>query len=157
MKAQPRNGRYFAVGPGVVASATRGWQLSSGWARTPFEFENPDARYHEKRPLVRLWPCEHLVVYSLPSEVDRELGRRAIMRAIALCAPYNKASRTAGHVKKTILIYLIELAHLSVVERRVHYKPTKYRGGAKFSTAAKPKILKTEEIEIQRVAIEDAA
>ena len=157
MKVQARKGRYFAVGPSLVARATRDWKLSAWWARTPFQFENPDARYHEKQPLVRLWPCEHLVVFSLPNDVDRDLGRRVVMHAIALCASYNKPSRTTGHVTTTILVYLTELAHLSVVERRVHYKPMKYRGAAKFSTAGKPKILKTEEVEIQRVAISDAA
>ena len=118
MKVQARKGRYFPVGPGLVASATRGWQLSAWWAKMPFRFANPDARYHERKPLVRLWPLEQLVIFSLADGVDRQLGRSAVMRAIGLCAQYNKLSRTTGHVDKTILVYLADLASLSVVDRK---------------------------------------
>src|SRR5512134_2789153 len=60
MKVQPRKGRYFPVGPSLVAAATHGWELKAWWARTPFRFDNPDASYHDRRPLIRLWPCELL-------------------------------------------------------------------------------------------------
>ena len=157
MKIQARKGRYFAVGPGSVARATRGWELSAWWTRTPFRFENPDVSYRGRTPLVRLWPRQLLVVFSLSEDVDRLLGRSAVMRAVGLCASHNAPVRATGNVTTTILVYLEALAILSVVEHREHYKPMKYRSTAKFSTAAKPKILKTVETEIHRVAVADLA
>jgi hypothetical protein len=56
-----------------------------------------------------------------------------------------------------MVVDLADLATLSVVERRVHYKPMKHRATTKFSTAAKAKILKTLEVEIERVAVGDSA
>jgi hypothetical protein len=104
---------------------------------------------------VRLWPLQQLVVFSLPDDVDRDLARSAVVRAIDLCAPYNEPVAATGHVTATIVVYLASLGTLSVVERRVHYQPMKYRASAKFSTAGKAKVLSTVEIELERAAVKE--
>jgi len=99
-----------------------------------------------------------LAVFSLPDGIDRPLAETAVIQAITLCAPLNEKPRfVTGHVVRSFVVFLTSLATLTVIERRTHFQQTKYRSGAKFSTAAKPRILRTEEMEVHRVSVQRVA
>jgi hypothetical protein len=154
VRAQAKRGRYFPLAVGRVAKLVGDWHLGDWPARRPLHFENPDASFHQRLPLVRLRPCQSLTIFSLPEGHDEALGANATLKAIAACRRFNRPdSKGLGHKHRSFVVYLEALATLRVAERVVYYRPRKYRGADKFSTAGKPQILRIEERDIELVPL----
>ena len=153
VRLQPRKGRYFPITGAQALAIIDTWDFGDRSEKSPLSFANPDAGFHKRKPLVQLYPRNDVRVFSLPDEVDRTLGKSAIVRALHLCALLNmKATRKPGAVCRSFIVYLEEPAMLSVVERRTQYRPSQYRATGKLS-GVKPRIGKTEEVELETVAI----
>jgi hypothetical protein len=155
--SKPRKGRYFPLSPAKVKHLTEEW-LSYVWdgqrRAGTISFLNPSGECDQGIPLVHLDSPSSLEIFSLPGDLDPGIGLFAQEQALAICGPLARTWKPAvGNIWQSYLVYLAELGTLVVTERRVRFKPKKYRTGQKFSRNFKPALGSAEETEVRRVSI----
>jgi hypothetical protein len=158
MKVQARKGYFFPISPATARTATTNWLYytdSEGKKRPGIlQYANPYGRVVGRAPLIELTSPSSILVFSIPERIDPRLGECAALRAIELSATLSANWKPVkGNVARSFIIYLEEGNALSIVERRIHYQRPKYRGSQKFSHAFKPRVVKTEDAELERVKL----
>ena len=154
MRAQPTRGRYFPLNISVFASMTRGWSLAS---RHPRLLRNPPREEFDNRvhPIARLRPGRDVTLFSLPTNVEIALGRRAATKALNAVAAWNDAapSMTRDH-RRSIVVYLEESTRLRVMDDRVTLSRRKFGSGEGLATSSKPRISSRKQSELAVLPID---
>ena len=151
MRGMATQGRYFPLTAASLASATKGWRLTD---KMRLALRNPDRAFADARALARLRPGRDLVVFSLPVDVDRELGSRAASRALdALARWKDEAARSVEGHSRAIVVYMPTNTRLRVVERRIKYSRRKFGAGEGLATSRKPRVTSKVETELSVLPI----
>jgi hypothetical protein len=110
---------------------------------------NPERRFAEVRVIAKLRPGRDLVVFSLPVDIDKELGSRAALRALNALSRWKDASETATEGRsRSILISMQSQTALRIVEHRIKYSRGKFGAGEGLATSRKPRITSDVETEL---------
>lgn len=154
MRAQPSAGRYFPITPPRLIALTRDWQLTG--APEARRFRNPDGVQEQGLVVARLRPQRDLTVYSLPDDVERNCGERAIIKAIEMLAPWNATpAESVDGRSRSILVYLYNCELLRLIDERVKFRRRKFGAGEGLSSSRKPLVTSRTRTELATVALFD--
>jgi hypothetical protein len=145
MRGIATKGRYFPITASSLASATKKWRLTE---KVRVTLRNPERRFAEARAIAKLRPGRDLVVFSLPLDIDKELGSRAVLQALNALSRWKDVSETASEGRsRSIVIYMQSQTDLRIVEHRIKYSRGKFGAGEGLATSRKPRI--TSEVETE--------
>jgi hypothetical protein len=101
---------------------------------------NPERAFAEARAIAKLRPGKDLVVFSLPVEVDQELGARAAAQAVRGLARWkDEPGRSVEGRSRAIVAYMASRTQLRIVEHRIKYSRRKFGAGEGLATSRKPR------------------
>jgi hypothetical protein len=155
--SQPSKGRFFALSAGQLLSAvkTRSFKHSEYKKRIDIELRNPTSESDLGQQLAAFYPSEELILYSFPEDFGAERAK-ALTETVLDEFQRLDATSTASHSRKestSFRVYLGMNNQLKVTRRVRLATLTKYRGGAKFSNAFKPKKVETSEEIIHSITV----
>lgn len=151
MRETATYGRYFPVSAASLASATKDWRLTE---KMRLALRNPGRAFAEARPIAKLRPGKDLVVFSLPVEVDQELGARAAAQAVRELARWkDELGESAEGRSRAIVAYMASRTQLRIVEHRIKYSRRKFGAGEGLATSRKPRVTSKAEIELAMLPI----
>jgi len=151
MRAIATRGRYFPITAGSLASTTKTWRLA---AKTRFVLRNPERALAKSMVIARLRPGNDLTIFSLPIEVEPDLGKRAASHALNALSRWKDAAETRveGH-SRAICVYLQGSTALRVVEHRIKYSRRKFGAGEGLASSRKPRVTGVTDAELDVVPI----
>jgi hypothetical protein len=154
--SRPSRGRFFACAPSQVVAAIKqhGFRHSEYFRRIDIELRNPSSQSPYGEQIAAFYPSNSIVLYSFPDAFEVARARRLIAVAFEEFQKVDVQSgasvtRRGSH---SFRIYLGANNQLLVTRRVRTLTLTKYRGGAKFSNAFKPKKIDTSEELIRELA-----
>lgn len=143
------SGRDSPIGVPEIVSATKDWSLM-GTRR--LVFRNPDRGLAAAQTIVLLRPGRDVTLFSLPLEVSRREGARAVREALrALGRWKNDASGTREGLSLTIAVNMVAPQRLQLVEHRVRYRRKKFGAGEGLTSSRKPRVTSERVIELGAV------
>jgi len=155
--ARPAKGRHFPLSvPGLLTQLRdRGYAHSDYYARLSIFLRNPTSSSDFGIEVAAFYPQEVFILYSLSDDIAESRGR--IIADAALRELRIIDSQTSYHWNRREVVsyraYLGELNSLVLTRRTRLATLAKYRGGAKFSNAFKPKGVSTKEEVLQTITI----
>ena len=155
--SQPSRGRFFPFSAGQLLSAvkTRSFKHSEYKKRIDIELRNPQSQHELGPQIAAFYPSEELIFYSFPEEFGAERAKMLTETALDEFQRID-ATSTASFSRKESTSFRVYLGtnNQLMVTRKVRLATlTKYRGGAKFSNAFKPKKVETSEEVIHKIPV----
>ena len=155
--AQPSRGRFFPI---AMAETIR-MLHDLKFAPPPYKkrldilFRNSDKISAHGRIVAALHPPYEMVIYSVPEDMNRQYAKIILdvaMRELALfgtnATPYDRRRMSLSY-----RVYHSSESCLILSKRVRKGTQTKYRGDGKFSSAFKPKGIKTDELIIKSISL----
>jgi hypothetical protein len=153
--AKPAKGRIFGLSMPELLGLIRQYtfQHSEFNKRIDIAMMNPEHESEHGILLASFCPGDFLALFSLPDSISGVRAKLLSTAAIIELAALDKKAKPQWNRQKKLSfrIYLGNLNRLVITERHRSLKLGKYRGGAKFSNAFKPKAVHVEERVIREV------
>lgn len=156
--SRPSRERFFPVAVPTILRSIRelGFAHSEFKKRIDLFLENPNPRESMGTPVAAFYPREILISYSFPSDFEVLRAELLLLAAVrefrtidaSVSPSWNRAEVTSYRA------YLIENNRLRITQRKRVATPAKYRSGAKFSNAFKPKKVVTDEHPFRDISID---
>ena len=147
--ARPARGRFFPVTVAETVKFLHDLEFAapSYLKRLNISFQNPDAESTHGNDVAALYPADEVIIYSVPEDFDRQRAKVILEAAFRDFAEIGKDVKPTDRRQKSISFraYFAQPVKLIVTKRTRRATQAKYRGGAKFSNAFKPKGIKTDE------------
>jgi len=123
--------------------------------RLDISFRNPDLTSDLGVEVAAFYPADTMIIYSFPDDFDRVRAKAMVEVALREFAELGKGARPTNRRQKAVSFraYLAPSSRLTITKRTRRTTLAKYRGGAKFSHAFKPKGVKTDERVVQTIDV----
>lgn len=153
--SKPRKGRLFGLTVPEMLNLIRelDFQHSEYRKRIDIVLMNPEQESEFGILLASFRPGDYLALFSLPDHIPRERAKSLDKSAVREFAAIDRNSAPKWSRQKTVSFraYLGSLNKIVITERNRSLKLQKYRGGAKFSNAFKPKGVHVDEKVIREI------
>lgn len=150
-----RKGRLFGLSlPEVLHMILElGFQHSEYRKRIDIALMNPEHESQYGTLLASFCPGDFMALFSLPDNISPERAKSLATAAILEFAAIDRNSTPKWSRQKTVTLraYLGDLNKIVITERHCSQTLAKYRGGAKFSNAFKPKAVQVNEKVIREI------
>jgi hypothetical protein len=153
--SRPSKGRFFPMTPAQLLGAIKelGFKHSEYRKRVDLVLVNPTVRREHGAPIAAFYPSDALVAYSVSDEFLPQRAQALLRMAIEEFRLVDAEVDFAWSRRETVSyrMYLVENNKLRLTRRVRLAKLAKYRGGAKFSNAFKPKGISTDEVLLREI------
>ena len=147
--SRPACGRFFPVtgSEAVRLIQDLGFVVPIDLKRLNITFRNPGTASAHGSHVAAFYPADEIIIYSLPEDFDRLRAKVILKVALREFTELGKGAKPTDRRRKAVSFraYFTPLAKLTVTKRTQRATLVKYRGGAKFSHAFKPKGVKKDE------------
>ena len=155
--ARPRRGRFFPVTlPGAVRLVRElGFVAPVDRERLDIIFRNDDRANAHGMVVAAVWPARELVVHSFPDSFDRARAKELVETALQELAVLAEHAPATDPRRKAVSLraYLGSGARLTITRCTRRATLAKYRGGAKYSNAFKPRGVQTDEHVVHTLSV----
>ncbi|MBI2928146.1 MAG: hypothetical protein HYY24_20950 [Verrucomicrobia bacterium] len=149
LNAKARKGRYFPIAFSEAIRAIKRWgMVSDAGVRVRIHFENTTWEKTGDLLVVADKPGELLVIGSWPDAVSPAVARLAVARSFPMLAAQTRLTESGCKANPVTGWYLVRrssVGELRLIERRLHFQQSRYRGGQKFSHAFKSRITRIDD------------
>lgn len=155
--ARAARGRFFPVTVPETLTLIRKLGFSPPYyqRRIDLSFENPDSATELGLFVAGFYPADTLVICSFPEEFGHSRAKTIIEVALREFSQIDKGTRPDRSRTRVVSFraYLGTLNQLIITRRTRKATLAKYRGGAKFSNAFKPKKVQTDECVLHSIEV----
>lgn len=147
--SQPSKGRFFALTAGQVLNVvkTRSFKHSGYRKRIDIELRNLSSKSIYGVPVAAFYPGDALIVFSFPEDFGLVRAQALVNLAFEEFQSIDAKANPPRNRKESTSyrVYLGPSGELQITRRVRSATLAKYRGGAKFSNAFRPKKVDTSE------------
>lgn len=154
--ARPAKGRIFPLEMKEVVNLLQElkFQHSDRVKRISLRFMNADADSEFGIRIAALYPCDEIIIFSLEDDFPSERAKNLVFAAFEELSKIDKNVKPIWNRQNSISYRTyFDGRNLVVTRRERTAKATKYRGGAKFTNAFKPKGINTDEVVLKEVEL----
>jgi hypothetical protein len=154
--AKPAKGRNFPLEIKEVVDLLHEmkFQHSQSVQRISVRFMNPDTETEFGTRIAALYPRDEIIIFSLPDDFPSTRAKALVNAAFKEFSEIDKDVIPVWNRQSSISYRTYFDGNRLIVTRRERSaKAAKYRGGAKFSNAFKPKGIKTNETVLKEINV----
>jgi hypothetical protein len=148
-------GRYFPYSASQLLRTIKAFRHSDSYQRLDLLLINPESEDEFGPPIAAFYPGEAVLVYSHPTDFAPERAVSLLEAALREFKALDEKTVISWNPreKTSYRAYLAANNNILLTHRVRSRTLVKYRGGAKFSNAFKPKKVSTDEKPLRQLAV----